>query len=121
VPALRPPSPRSAIDGLLQATLAAVMCLSLITPSTPAQAETAPPLSIQLKTAASARQPYQSGQLRGDDRILHVLNRFTFALVPETSKPSGPWAWKNGSQQLHPEALDQTDLNARLASSPPCS
>jgi uncharacterized protein (DUF1800 family) len=102
-----------------KATLAAVMCLSLITPSTPAQAETAPSPVNPTENRASARQPYQSGQLRGDDRILHVLNRFTFGPRPgdlEAVRAMGLEKWFN--QQLHPEALDQTDLNARLAQFP---
>jgi len=102
-----------------KATLAAVMCLSLITPSTPAQAETAPSPVNPTENRASARQPYQSGQLRGDDRILHALNRFTFGPRRgdlEAVRAMGLEKWFN--QQLHPEALDQTDLNARLAQFP---
>ncbi len=38
------------------------------------------------------------------------------ALDPATWKKSNPWAWTNGSsQQLHPEKIDNTAIDARLA------
>ena len=60
-----------------------------------------------------------SVQLRGDDRILHVLNRFTFG--PRTGdleavRKMGLDQWFD--EQLRPAAIDETDLNARLAQFP---
>ncbi|HVJ08317.1 MAG TPA: DUF1800 domain-containing protein [Acidisarcina sp.] len=64
--------------------------------------------------------PSQSnGPLRGDTRILHALNRFTFGPRPgdlEAVRAMGLEQWFD--QQLHPENLDLTDLNARLAQYP---
>jgi uncharacterized protein (DUF1800 family) len=90
--------------------IAALMCASLFIPSIPAPAETAHP---------TARPAYQSGQLHGDERILHALNRFTFGPRPgdlEAVRAMGLDNWFD--QQLHPETLDQTELDARLAQFP---
>lgn len=59
------------------------------------------------------------GQLRGDERILHALNRFTFG--PRTGdleavRKMGLDQWFD--EQLRPAAIDETDLNARLAQFP---
>jgi uncharacterized protein (DUF1800 family) len=102
-----------------KATLAAVMCLSLATPSTPAFSQAAPLTPGQSSKHFSSRQPYKSSQLQGDERILHALNRFTFGLRQgdlEAVREMGLDKWFN--QQLHPAALDQADLNARLAQFP---
>jgi uncharacterized protein (DUF1800 family) len=102
-----------------KATLAALMCLNLVSPSAGLLAETTPSPANPTQKHPSARQPYQSGQLHGDERILHALNRFTFGARPgdlEAVKAMGLEQWFN--QQLHPAALDQTDLNARLAQFP---
>jgi uncharacterized protein (DUF1800 family) len=98
-----------------KATLAALMCVSLISPS--AFTETVP--SPTPKTPSHARPPYESGQLHGDERILHALNRFTFGPRPsdlETVRAMGLDQWF--TQQLHPETLDQSDLNTRLVQFP---
>ena len=60
-----------------------------------------------------------SVQLRGDDRILHALNRFTFG--PRTGdleavRKIGLDQWFD--EQLRPAAIDETDLAARLAQFP---
>jgi uncharacterized protein (DUF1800 family) len=65
------------------------------------------------------RPEYQSTQLRGDDRILHALNRFTFgprAGDLEAVRAVGLDKWFD--QQLHPASIDETALNARLAQFP---
>ena len=62
---------------------------------------------------------YTSGQLRGDQRILQALNRFTFGPKPgdlEAVRKMGLDQWFD--QQLRPAAIDETDLNARLAAFP---
>jgi uncharacterized protein (DUF1800 family) len=100
-----------------KATLAALMSISLIGPSAPGFAETYP--SPTAKTPSHARPPYESGQLHGDQRILHALNRFTFGPRPgdlEAIRAMGLDQWF--SQQLHPDTLDQSGLNARLAQFP---
>jgi uncharacterized protein (DUF1800 family) len=102
-----------------KATLAGLMCVSLIGPSAPAFAESVPSPDNQSGNGTSHRPAYQSGQLHGDERILHALNRFTFGPRPgdlETVRAMGLDQWFN--QQLHPETLDQADLNARLAQFP---
>ncbi len=68
---------------------------------------------------AKRRPEYASGQLRGDERILHALNRFTFGPKPgdlEAVRTMGLEKWFDA--QLHPATIDQTDLNARLAQYP---
>ncbi|MGB8845331.1 MAG: DUF1800 domain-containing protein [Terracidiphilus sp.] len=60
-----------------------------------------------------------SGQLRGDERILQALNRFTFGPKPgdlEAVRKMGLDAWFDA--QLHPADIDETELNARLAEFP---
>ena len=57
--------------------------------------------------------------MQGDERILHALNRFTFGTRPgdlEVVREIGLEKWFN--QQLRPETLDQTGLDARLAQFP---
>jgi uncharacterized protein (DUF1800 family) len=103
---------------LLQRSLAALLCLYLAAPpvSTWAQAPSTAPLA---ENNTRSRQAYQSGQLRGDERILHALNRFTFGARPgdlEVLRSIGLDNWFE--QQLHPASLDLTDLNARLAEFP---
>jgi len=70
------------------------------------------------------RPDYLSTQLQGDARILHALNRFTFGPRPgdvEAVREMGPGntgldRWFDA--QLHPENIDEADLNARLAEYP---
>ena len=81
-------------------------------PASPAQPD-------QAANKPSHRAAYQSGQLQGDERILHALNRFTFGPRPgdlEAVRAMGLEAWFN--QQLHPATLDETDLDGRLAQFP---
>jgi uncharacterized protein (DUF1800 family) len=103
----------------LQRQLVALMCIGLISPSTSIEAQTpnGPPGDAQ--THQKGRLPYQSGQLHGDERILHVLNRFTFGPRPgdlEVVRKIGLDQWFD--QQVHPASLDLSDLNARLAEFP---
>ncbi len=98
--------------------IAALMGLSLLSPSAPVSAAQAAP-SSPTPQHAPARRPYQSGQLQGDERILHALNRFTFGPRPgdlEAVKAMGLDKWFE--QQLHPATLDHADLDARLAQFP---
>ncbi len=100
-----------------KATLAALISLSLIDPTSFAQ--TGPSPTPKTPAHTPARPPYRSGQLQGDQRILHALNRFTFGPRPgdlETVRAIGLDQWFN--QQLHPRLLDQSDLNVRLAQFP---
>ena len=95
----------------LTSPLAVFLCCTLCTPVPMGYAQQAP--------KASTRPEYQSTQLRGDDRILHALNRFTFGLRPgdlEAVRAEGLDKWFE--QQLHPASIDETDLNARLAEFP---
>jgi uncharacterized protein (DUF1800 family) len=106
----------------LKAALVALVCASLLSPpgvalAGPLTAETAPSPASQ--SQKHARAPYEPGQLHGDERILHALNRFTFGTRPgdlEAVRAMGLEKWLE--QQLHPETLDETDLNARLAEFP---
>ena len=92
------------------------MCLSLACPSVPAQSSSPQKPAPKRPTA---RQAYEAGQLHGDQRILHALNRFTFGPRPgdlEIVRSMGLDAWFD--QQLHPDLIDQSDLDARLAQYP---
>ena len=96
-----------------------LLCLSLFLPSASAGSQTAPTSSSQSTGHSKARQPYQSGQLQGDDRIIQALNRFTFGLRRgdlEAVQAMGLDKWF--AQQLHPEAIDNSALEARLAQFP---
>jgi uncharacterized protein (DUF1800 family) len=103
-------SVKSALAILLCATIAAPPIGYTQSPSTaPSPANDAAPAKTQ------HRQAYQTGQLKGDERILQALNRFTFGPRPgdlEAVRAMGLDAWFE--QQLHPQALDQTALNERL-------
>ena len=98
----------------LNATLALIVCVNLLNPSGIVAAQTASPAGTH-----PARQPYQANQLRGDERILHALNRFTFGPRPgdlDTVRAMGLENWF--TQQLHPETVDNTELAARLSQFP---
>jgi uncharacterized protein (DUF1800 family) len=103
----------------LRALLAVLLCLSLAAPSASALPQTALNSSNKSSSHSSARHPYQAGQLQGDERILHTLNRFTFGPRPgdlEAVQAMGLEKWF--AQQLHPEAIDNSDLDARLTQFP---
>ena len=104
----------------LRASLAVLLSLALCAPSAPLLAQSSNPSPQSKPTAkALARAAYQAGQLRGDQRILHALNRFTFGPRPgdlEAVRAVGLDRWFE--DQLHPESFDQTDLDARLAQFP---
>src|ERR1035438_9875010 len=102
---------------LLQKSLAAFLCVSL----TPAPSWPQSPSAGGKQPAHStkSRPEYQSGELQGDARILHALNRFTFGPRPgdiQVIRTIGLDNWFN--QQLHPASLALTDLNAHLAEFP---
>ncbi|MGA7109794.1 MAG: DUF1800 family protein, partial [Terracidiphilus sp.] len=102
---------------LLERSLAAFLCLSLTAP--PVSGWSQEPSPTRKPADAKPRAPYQSGQLHGDERILHAMNRFTFGPRPgdlDVVRSIGLDNWFE--QQLHPASLDLTDLNARLAEFP---
>jgi uncharacterized protein (DUF1800 family) len=102
---------------LVQRSLAALLCLLLMSPAAPGNALT--PVASTDQPRPKARQAYRSDQLHGDDRILHALNRFTFGPRPgdlEAIRAQGLEKWFE--QQLHPGILDQSDVGARLAQFP---
>ncbi|GGA57954.1 hypothetical protein GCM10011507_06620 [Edaphobacter acidisoli] len=56
------------------------------------------------------------GQIQGQERVLHVLNRFTFGPRPgdvAAVERMGVRQWFE--QQLNPDSIDDSSLNARLA------
>jgi uncharacterized protein (DUF1800 family) len=106
---------------LLQKSLAAILCFSLTSAPGWPQSPSAggKQLASTTKPSNKPRPEYQSGQLQGDARILHVLNRFTFGPRPGdvgVVRSIGLDLWFE--QQLHPASLDLTDLNGRLADFP---
>src|SRR5580692_12675173 len=103
----------------LRGSLAVLLCLNLSLPSASALPQSAPASASQSTGHSKTRQPYQSGQLQGDDRVLHALSRFTFGPRPgdlEAVQAMGLDKWF--TEQLHPETIDNNDLEARLAQFP---
>ena len=87
----------------LRGPLASALCALLALPSTPLSAQAAPQSVLPPASRSAARPAYKSAQLRGDERILHALNRFTFGPRPgdlEAVKSMGLDRWF--AQQLHP-------------------
>src|SRR3984957_10638922 len=119
---------RGPIRGSIQRTCAGVLCWSMCFPAPLAMAQNAAASNAAANVPSSAARPhrseYESGQLRGDARILHALNRLTFGPRPgdlEAVRAMGPGNTgldKWFDQQLHPESIDETDLDARLAQFP---
>ena len=77
-----------------------------------------PKTSPQASTRTSARTltKTSSEKLTGRQRVLHALNRLTFGPRPgdvEAVMAKGLDSWLE--DQLHPESLDDSALNARLA------
>ncbi len=128
----------------LRGAIAIVLCWSMCFPAPLAVAQEAAPARDAASNAAADvpssvpapssgprthRSEYESGQLRGDARILHALNRLTFGPRPgdleavrelgaDKMGPNNAGLDKWFDQQLHPENIDETDLDARLAQFP---
>jgi uncharacterized protein (DUF1800 family) len=103
----------------LKAPLAILLCWSLAFPVPLGFAQEATASADQTLPNPPRRQAYQSTLIQGDDRILHALNRFTFGPKPgdlEAVRKMGLENWFE--QQLRPGALDEKDLNAKLANYP---
>jgi uncharacterized protein (DUF1800 family) len=106
----------------VKSALALLLCATIAAPPI-SYAQSASPASSPINDAAPTktqhRPAFQAGQLKGDERILQALNRFTFGPRPgdlEAIRTIGLDAWFD--QQLHPQALDETALNERLAQYP---
>jgi uncharacterized protein (DUF1800 family) len=104
----------------LKSPLAVFLCCILCAPASQGFAQQAPQETAAKHAAkATQRSEYKSTQLQGDDRIVHALNRFTFGPRPgdvEVVRSEGLEKWLD--RQLHPDSIDQTDLNAHLAQYP---
>ena len=101
-----------------QGLTAILLCCSLCLPA-PAAAAQQPADSSQPPAKVKSRPDYLPGRLRGDQRILQALNRFTFGPRPgdlDAVRKMGLDKWFD--QQLHPASIDESDLNARLAEFP---
>jgi len=93
---------------LLQRTLAAVLALSLCADPLPAATPN-----------MDKTTPRPAGPLSSDERIFHALNRFTFGPRPgdlESVRAMGLDRWFQ--QQLHPESIDNSAMQARLVQYP---
>ena len=98
----------------MQGLWAASLCASLVVSSIPGSAESGP-----TPVAKGTERKAYPGQIQGDERILHALNRFTFGPCPgdvEAVKSMGLDAWFD--EQLHPAAINNTALQVRLADYP---
>jgi uncharacterized protein (DUF1800 family) len=104
---------------ILERSLAAIACLTLLNPAAPGIDKRGGPDHLPAQSPVEARPAYHPGQIEGDKRILHALNRFTFGPRPgdlEAVRTMGLDRWFD--QQLHPAAIEQSQLNARLAQYP---
>ena len=102
----------------LKSGLAVALCCTLCAPVPYGYAQDAPAPDAQPSRHAH-RPAYRSAELDGNERILQALNRFTFGPRPgdvEGVRAMGLDAWFE--KQLHPDGLDETELNARLAQFP---
>jgi uncharacterized protein (DUF1800 family) len=104
---------------LFEGPISAILCLGLLVPSAPVVGQTPGAPTGPLADRKGARPDYHSGQLRGDERILHALDRFTFGARPgdvDAVRAMGLEKWFE--QQLHPASLDESTLDAHLAQYP---
>jgi uncharacterized protein (DUF1800 family) len=103
----------------VQAPITALVCLSLFNSSILGSAQTGSGSQNPASDHAKARVSYGSTQLRGDDRILHALNRFTFGPRLgdlDAVRAMGLDKWFD--QQLHPVNIDESALDSHLAGYP---
>ena len=106
------------LHGLTAILLCYTLCVPApISAAQPAADPSQPPANA--KSRPNNAPNSAPGQLRGDERILHALNRFTFG--PRTGdleavRKMGLDQWFD--EQLRPAAIDETDLAARLAQFP---
>jgi uncharacterized protein (DUF1800 family) len=109
------PNPHLATPGFLRSLLCLLLLVLLtLPPGLPAQSPMAPPA-----TSAIPAEHLRTGKLRGDDRLLQVLNRFTYGPRPgdlEHIRALGLQAWFN--EQLNPGKIDDSALDRRLADYP---
>ncbi len=101
----------------LQSQLTALICCALYLPALPCYSQQTK--QDRAATHAAARSEYNTGQIKGDERIVHALNRFTFGPRPgdvDAVRSMGLERWFD--EQLHPASIDRTSLNARLAEFP---
>jgi uncharacterized protein (DUF1800 family) len=106
----------------LHGLTAILLCYTLCVPAPMSAAQQAadpsqPPANAKSRPNYAANSA--TGQLRGDERILQALNRFTFGPKPgdlEAVREMGLDQWFD--QQLRPASIDETDLNARLEQFP---
>lgn len=96
------------VNSSIEASIAALLCFFLCVPPVPAAA------------GMKKKKPLpQAGQIQGDARVLHALNRLTFGPRPgdvAAVKQMGLDRWFE--QQLHPSKIDDSALEARLAMFP---
>lgn len=114
------------LRGSIHNSIAIALCYSLCFPAPIALAQEAAAAdqpSAQAHSRAQAQREHRqtdiSDHLEGDERILQALDRFTFGPKPgelEAVRQMGLDKWFD--QQLHPDSIDETDLNARLAQFP---
>lgn len=99
---------------LLRRVLVRMLLPNLMMPAAMVATETIPAAAGPLEPA-SARPAYVSAQMQGDERIVFALDRFTFGPRPgdvEAVRATGLDNWFEG--QLHPAAIDNSDLDQRL-------
>src|SRR5271170_6372903 len=95
----------SAWKGSLRALVAGTLCVLMV--------------EQPLLAVASVKQSTPAGQIQGQQRVLHALNRFTFGPRPgdvAAVQAMGLKRWFE--QQLNPASIDDSALEARLETFP---
>jgi uncharacterized protein (DUF1800 family) len=95
------------VNSSIEASVAAILCALLVAAPMPSSGFT------------KKKAPSQAGQLQGDARALHALNRLTFGPRPgdfAMVQSTGLERWFE--RQLHPAQIDDSALEARLAMYP---
>src|SRR5271157_1943950 len=103
---------------ILRSSLAGALSASLAVSPVPGLGQTPRFAPAAVPGRPVVRAPYRP-QIQGDERILHALNRFTFGPRPgdlNAVRSLGLDRWFE--QQLHPETIENSDLQARLAEYP---
>ncbi len=117
------PAPQTRRTATLPIPQAVLTALLVVQTALPAgllpQAQPSPQMATETMAPAKVTPPHSTASLTSDEKILQVLNRFTYGLRPgdlERIRSIGLNAWFN--QQINPSKIDDSALEARLANYP---
>ena len=117
------PAPQTRRTATLPIPQAVLTALLIVQTALPAgllpQAQPSPQMATEPMASAKATPPHSIAPLTSDEKILQVLNRFTYGPRPgdvERVRAMGLSAWFN--QQMNPTKIDDNALEARLTAYP---